>query len=483
MRALVRHLSYVTSAIGLTLLVPAVISLIYGEYYESSCFLTLSIITISTSLLVRSSLRASAELTYIEVMAVASFAWILASSIGLIPYVLIAGMTPVDALFESMSGFTTTGLTLMENMSAHSRGLLFWRAFTQWIGGISIILLYILLMPESGLGIGVLRLYRVEGRSEVLAYGVKGTAIRLLLTYSLYTVMCCLMLLLVGLSPFEALAHAFTALSTGGFSVRDESVGAYRSPYVEAIIMAFMVIGAISFLTHGKAVLERRVKAFLENVEVTTLLTFVTIFVAIATLDLAAHNGWDFMQALRLSSFNVISALTGTGFTSANVVEFPPLTKGLLTTLMAVGGCVGSTSGGVKIIRVMLLLSLLRHTLIKAVLPPEAVKVMKIKRQVVSDDEVMRAASFCFMYLLMLMAISAILIVHGLDMFSAISTASSAQGTVGISFIKLHVGMPMGVKMALTFGMWAGRLELIPVLILFMPRTWKELLALRRRRP
>lgn len=483
MKTVLGYLGSIILVMGLTLTIPAMVALIYKEYYEAFCFLQVAIVAIFIGFLVRLKFRPPAEITVIEAMVTSSLAWLTASLIGALPYVLIAKMPFLDAYFEAMSGFTTTGMTLIENIPSLPHSLLLWRAFTQWIGGIGIILLFILFIPEGGLGVGILRLYRAEAREERLRYGVRGTVRRIWTIYLAYTFTCATLLWILGLNPFEALTHAFTCLPTGGFSTRDLSIGAYNNFYIEVVLIIFMILGATNFLTHVRVFFEGEFKAIFKDSEVKFMLILITISSIIISFELATYNHQDFLEALRTSIFQVTSILTTTGYTTVNILNFPPLTKTMLTIFMVIGGGIGSTAGAIKIMRIIIFMKVLHYTLIKNILPPGTVKMLRIGRQVISEESVIRILGFFVAYFLLAGVLGGILTFYGFEPFKAFSAVLSAQATVGPCFMEISSSLPAPVKATLIFGMWAGRLEIIPVLILFMPNTWKEFLRLRRRKP
>ena len=318
-------------------------------------------------------------------MVVASISWLIVSFLGSLPYIFLGGMAWIDAYFEAMSGFTTTGMTLINNPENLSYSLLFWRAFTQWVGGVGIILLFILFIPHGGLGIGVWRLYRAEAREERLTARITDTVRRIWIIYLIYTLTCSALLWLVGFNYFEDLTHAFTTLSTGGFSTRSLSIKAFNNLYAEIIIVVFMFLGATNFLVHMR-IFTGRFKALIKSVEIKAALIIITVFSLLTTYELTIYNSQSFIDAFRISIFQVVSILTTTGYTTTDIMSFPPLSKALLMILMLIGGGIGSTGGAIKIIRIVILTKFVQNILLRSILPPGTVKPLKICETVVGEQ-------------------------------------------------------------------------------------------------
>lgn len=466
---------------GLTLFIPSFVAVYYTETFEAIFFLIVASIVSVTGFLVRIKFKLS-EASPPEAMVISALGWLIVSFIGSIPYIVIAKMSLLDAYFEAMSGFTTTGMTMIGNLENLPYSLLFWRALTQWVGGVGIVLLFILFIPHSGLGIGVWRLYRAEAREERLTARITDTVRRIWLIYLFYTLLCSLLLWMVGFNYFEALTHAFTTLSTGGFSTKNLSIGAFRNPYAETIIVVFMFLGATNFLVHMR-IFTKKFLAVVKSVEVKTILLIVVISSLLVTFDLSFQNSYSFFDSFRISIFQVTSILTTTGYTTINIINFPPLSKAVLMILMIIGGGIGSTAGGLKIIRIVILTKFIRTTLLRTILPPRAIKPLRLGKNVVEDDEILRVAGFFIIYVFLLAISGFILTLHGFEPFSAFSAVFSAQGNVGPCFMPITNSLPPISKIVLIFGMWTGRLEIIPVLVLLSPDTWKEFRRLGKRKP
>lgn len=472
-------LANVVRAAGVTLLLPAAVAWFYGERSEFNFFLFYAIIIIILGFLLYRK-RGIGEVTLTEAFVISSAGWLIVSAIGTIPYLYIAKMHPVDAYFESMSGFTTTGMTVIEDVEVLPRSLLFWRALTQWVGGIGIILFFLLFISPSGLG--VWRLYRAEAREEKALATTRETVRYMWKLYLLYTAICILTLIfLAKLDPFDAVAHAFTVLSTGGFSTKNASIGGFGSLEAEIILVFFMLVGATNFIVYIRAITHRSLRMLLKSVEFKACLLIVAGASFLIAGDLSSNGVADgFWDSLRYGAFHATSILTTTGYTLTNIAEFPSLTTWILTILMFIGGGLGSTGGAIKIIRIVILIKAVHYMVSKAALPERAIKPFKIGDHVVGEDETFRVMSFVSAYFLLII-IEGILIsfLGGFDPLTAISGALSAQGNVGPCLLPVSKSLSDPVKAVLIFGMWAGRLEIFPVLAILSPYTWKELSRLK----
>ncbi len=472
-------LANIIRAIGLTLYLPAIVACIYGETQEAVFFSIYASIIVAAGFLLYGR-RRMGEVTLTEAFVISSGGWLLVSLIGSIPYVFLAGMPPIDAYFEAMSGFTTTGMTVIADVESLSRSLLFWRALTQWVGGIGIILFFLLFVSPAGLG--VWRLYRAEAREEKALATTRETVKYMWKLYTLYTAVCAIALtFLAGIDPFEAVTHAFTVLSTGGFSTRNASIGAFGNPAAEAILVIFMIVGATNFIVYIRAVRHRSLRILARCIEFRACLLIVAAASAIIAADLLVNsNSGGLPTAIRHAVFHVTSILTTTGYTLTDISGFPPLTIWVLTILMMIGGGLGSTGGAVKIIRIVIMVKAVQYMVAKAALPERAIKPFKVGGQVIGEAEIFRIISFISAYYILILLEGMLLTLFGgFDPLTAISGALSAQGNVGPSLLPVSASLPDTVKGVLIFGMWAGRLEVFPILALLSPYTWREISRLR----
>lgn len=425
-----------------------------------------------------------------EAFLVVAIAWLAAAVVGSAPYLLEGrgGLGPLDAFFESMSGFTTTGASVIDDLDSHGHALLFWRSMTQWIGGMGIIVLAIAILRPTGSGGRALFEREAPGPEvEKLTPRLRDTAVRLWLVYILLSVILVVLLLLVGvLRPdggmglYAAVTHAFTTLSTGGFSPEPRSIEAFNGP-TQAVVGLFMLFGGISFALWYR-VLRGRWRAATGDGELRTYLAVIAIAALVVTAALIASDQAKGLTAVGQASFQVISIVTTTGYATADFAVWTSFALLLLVALMFIGGCAGSTSGSLKTIRFRLALAGARRDIETAV-HPEKVLPVRITRRPVREAAVRGATAFAGLYLASF-AIGALAILAfatfagaNLSAFDAVVAAASSIGNVGPGVgeagpMGSYAGYPAGAKITMVALMWAGRLELLPVLVLFTRAYW-----------
>ncbi|KXA91838.1 hypothetical protein AKJ63_00720 [candidate division MSBL1 archaeon SCGC-AAA259D18] len=413
------------------------------------------------------------DLTYGEAMVMAAFAWLLASLFGSVPFVFGSGLDPLSAYFESMSGFTTTGLTMFKmegsGMISSHHTILFWRSLTQWVGGMGIMVLF--LSAVVGAGKIAKQLFSAEGGGGRTGPGgrrgpevtVKSSAKSVWKIYVLYTILAIAFLYFAGIPIFDSVNHGMTALATGGFSVTSDSFASYSTPIL--IVTLFpMIAGATSFVIHRRVV-GGDWKAFFKNLEFRLMIALIALSAFVLAWSTGVMDG----------IFTSVSASTTVGFSSvgkAGIIDgggWGPLQKSIVIFQMVVGGGFGSTAGAIKLIRTVVLIMALAWLVKKSLLPERAVVPFKIGDRIFSEGEVLQTAVFAFIYVLLL-AIGSLVTMAALPGESAINCifdSVSAQGTVGLSAGVTGPAMPAVVKVTYIIQMWIGRLEVIPVATLF----------------
>ena len=404
-------------------------------------------------------------------------AWVLASLFGALPYLMTRTLGPVDAFFEAVAGFTTTGSTVMTGLAEAPRALLLWRASTQWLGGMGIILFTIAILPL--LGIGGMQLFKAEVPGPVadkVRPRLVETARRLWLVYVGFTFAEWLALCLAGMGTFDALCHALTTLATGGFSTRELSVGGFHSAAVEWIITAFMLIAGINFVLHYR-LLTGRVRAVWRDAELRYFLLVVVGAAAVVSMVLL-RSGRGLEEAVRLGTFQTVSMLTTTGYVTANFELWPTLAQFVFLLLMILGGMSGSTSGGVKSLRALLSLRAVRVSFDRLV-HPRAIRPVKHAGHPVPEEVLAGIWAFFSVYFLIAAAAAAVIAASGYDLVTAFSASLSAIGNVGpglgeVGAYDNFAHFPGLIKLVLAFCMLAGRLELFTLLILFVPQFWRR---------
>jgi trk system potassium uptake protein TrkH len=402
-------------------------------------------------------------------------AWLLASLFGALPYVLSGVLPPIDAFFESVAGFTTTGSTTLTRIESAPHALLLWRSLTQWLGGMGIIVFTIAVLPM--LGIGGMQLFRAEVPGPVtdkLTPRIAVTAQRLWLIYVGLTGAAFVGLMLTGMGVFDALCHALTTLATGGFSTRSASVGAF-GPASQWLIVLFMVLAGTNFALHYR-LLSGRVLAVVRDVE----LRFYLVFIALGSgviLWLLADTGVT-EEKLRIATFQVVSIITTTGFATDDYELWPAMGQFLMFHLLLVGGMAGSTSGGIKTLRFVLGMNALR-AFVWRLTHPHAVRGVRYAGRSVSEDVVSGVAVFFLAYLLIAGIAGLVVSAHGYDLATSMSSAFTAIGNVGpglggVGPTDNFAHFPAVPKLALALCMLAGRLEIFTVLVILEPHFWRR---------
>lgn len=464
-------LARVSLVIGVLMLLPALVGIIYGEVIEVRVFMTLALIVMGSSYIISRLVKSPPTISLSEALIISSSSWLVVSLIGSLPYILIARMSLIDASFESISGFTTTGMTLLAGLEGLPKSLLFWRSLTQWVGGLGIIMMFIVFAGTVS-GVGLLRLYMAEARELKIRASTWITVRDMWLIYLSYTVIATITLYLLGMDFFDAVTHAFTSLATGGFSTKDTSIAWFNNASIETALTVFEFIGATNFLAHY-ALLTRGFKEFIKYYEVRYYIVLIAFTSFLVSLDLMINMNLNATEALRYSVFQVVSIATTTGYQIADITLWPPLSKAVLVMLMFIGGQLCSTGGAIKLGRLVIVAKVLKNQLEHLYLPPAVVKPVRINGHVVEEVEIIRVFTFVSLYILLVVVGTLTLTTIGYEPFQALSAVASAQGNVGPSYINVSKLSDAG-KIMLVIYMWLGRLELIPSIALFIPQIWKQ---------
>jgi trk system potassium uptake protein TrkH len=405
-------------------------------------------------------------------------AWGLASVFGAIPYLVAGVLGPVDSFFESVAGFTTTGSTVMTHIEGTPRALLLWRAMTQWLGGMGIIVFAIALMPL--LGVGGMQLFKAEMAGPVankITPRVAETARRLWLIYLGLTLAEWLLLIFAGLSVYDSLCHALTSVSTGGFSTRDASVGAFSSPLVEWIVIFFMLCGGINFVLHYR-ILTGHIGDVLRDRELRYFLVLIGGGASLIAYALwSATPGGD--GTIRTALFQIVSIATTTGYATADFELWPSLALIVLLQVMVLGAMAGSTSGGLKSLRTLIGLRALASIFVRQLHPQAVSHPTRYAGRRVPDDVLAGIWAFFTAYFLIAAIVAAIVAAAGYDLVTSLSTAVTTLGNVGpglgeIGPFDSFAHFPPLVKLTLAGAMLAGRLEIFTILVLFHPVFWRR---------
>lgn len=479
-RAVSHLISFLILFVSLAIASSALISRVYGDEGEVIRQLLTSA---GVAALLGGGLwlatRGPVQLTRKDGFAIVSFGWLAVGIVGSVPYILTGAIPhPVDALFETISGFTTTGATILTDIEALPRGVIFWRSFTQWLGGMGVLLLCVAILPF--LGVGGMQIYRAEmpGPSkDRLTPRIGNTAKLLYGVYVLLTAVQTGLLMLAGMSFFDAINHTFCTVSTGGFSPHNQSIAAFDSSWIHGILIVFMLLAGINFSLHFRC-LRGKPGGYLRSTETKTYLLLVLAAAVVITLNLQRVHPGSFGLQFRDALFQVTSIVTTTGFVTADYNLWPLLSKTLLFMLLLSGGCAGSTAGGLKVMRsVILLKEVFRQ--VKLYMQPQAVLKVRLDQQSVNPTVVSGITAFTFCYLLLIVVFTILMTFYLPDLASASSAAFSCLSNVGPGFAALgptrnYAEIADGGKLILAFCMLLGRLELFTVLVLFSPRFWKR---------
>jgi len=456
--------------------------LLYAIYYQETvinAFLLSMVITSLSGFLLWKYFSSKEPIGHKEGFAIATLGWISAAGFGALPF-LFAGTFPsfIDAYFESMSGFTTTGATVLVPIEGNPYAILFWRDFIQWLGGMGIIVLVVAILPA--LGAGGMQLFKSEvpgPEPDRLKPRIKETAKLLWAVYILFSVLQVACLYFTGMTLFDALTHMFGTMPTGGFTPRNLSVGAHDNPVFENIIILFMFIAGANFTLHYKA-LHGNPKSLFKDREFLFYGGIILFSILAIATELRFYIYNSIFTALRYASFQVVSIATTTGFVTADYDTWPAFSKSVLLILMFIGGCAGSTGGAIKNIRILLLLKQACREFRKLI-HPQAVTPIRLGDKVVSEDVMRNITGFFFLYMCIFVISSFIMTILGLDIVSAMASVAATLGNVGpglglVGPIQTYAIIPPLGKIVLTICMLLGRLEIYTVLILVVPEFWRK---------
>ncbi len=468
--------------LGLLMFVPAIISLLYKEN-DIWAFIISALFTSAFGFILEIVTKPdehSKEIERKEGFLIAAMSWFAASLFGAIPYLIYGVFNhPVDAWFESVAGFTTTGATALVDIEALPKGMLFWRSFSQWLGGMGIIVLGIAILPR--LAVGGMQLMGLEApgpTTEKITPRIAETAKKLWGIYVLLSIVLVVFLLFAGMPIYESILQALSTLSTGGFSPKNLSVGSFNSPLIDAIITVFMFIAGTNFVLLYWS-LRGNFKKLTVNSEFKYYLSINIIVILAVTVELWSSVYPSFLEALRYGSFQVVSISTGSGFTTANYDLWPSFSKWFLLLLMFFGGCAGSTTGSIKIIRIMVLIKK-GYQEIHKIIYPRAVMPLRVNRKPISDDIVSSIASFFLIYLfIFLVSTLVVLAAEDLPIITAISACAASIGNVGpgmgeVGPIGNYAELKSFTKVVLSLLMIIGRLELFTILVILTPTFWRK---------
>ena len=463
--------------LGLFMVFPIIIQFIFGELDAS--FISASIISIIFGMLFfLSNLDHEKKLFLPHTFLLTALSWITIAIFGSLPFIFSnLDLSLTDSFFESMSGITTTGSTIITNLNEAPKGILFWRAILQWLGGIGIIIMAITLMPIMNVG-GMQLLKISEIDTEKIFPKSKEVIIRLIIIYLVLTITCALFYNIFGMGYFDSLTHSMTTIATGGFSNYNESIGYFDSALIEITSSIFIILGSIPFFTYIRFIQGDK-KAFLADTQIKTFIIITIFSILLLFLYLIIKNDSFVDIKLRSIYFNVISILTGTGYVTKDFNQWGNFPLVFFLVLMFIGGCAGSTACGIKIFRVQLLYLFVIKQLKKAIYP-RGVFVIKYGKNNIDDKFMASIISFIYLYIIIFFVLTSILSLTGLDFITSISGAATSISNVGPGLGEIigpdgnFSSLSNPSKWALSLGMILGRLELFAILVLFIPSFWRK---------
>lgn len=455
-----------------------VISLAYGQS-DSRAFIAAILILLAAGSVLHRVKPATTDIYTRDGFAIVSLGWISVSFFGALPFIF-SGAIPsfIDAFFETVSGFTTTGASILKEIETLPMGILFWRSFSNWIGGMGVLVLALAVMPSvKASSFHIMKAESPGPDIEKLVPKLGQTAKILYMIYFSMTVVLVVLLILAGMPLFDSLCHAFGTAGTGGFSIKNISIGSYGSVGAEVIITVFMFAFGTNFALYYH-VIKGNFKSFLKDAEFRLYLGIVLASILLITLDINGRIFGSLWESLKHSSFQVSSVITTTGYSSTDFDLWPSLSKSILVMLMFIGASAGSTGGGIKVIRILLLLKSIRRGIIK-IIHPRSVYTVKINGKAVDEEMLSGANTFIFAYILVFTLALLIISLDGKDMVTNFTAVTATISNIGPG---LGIVGPMGnfssysdiSKVVFSFCMIAGRLEIYPMLLLLAPSFWKR---------
>ena len=462
--------------LGISMIIPILTQILYSEIDPS--FISASIISIIFGILfLLTNINHDKKLNLQQAFLLTALSWLSIAIFGSLPFIFSTlDLTITDAFFESMSGITTTGSTILSNLEQTPKAILLWRAILQWLGGIGIIVMAITLMPI--MNVGGMQLFKISNNdsSEKILPKSKEIALRLIYIYTSLTFLCLVTYKIFGMSFFDSLTHSMTTIATGGFSNYNESIGFFNSVSIEISAMIFIIFGSLPFIAYIKFINGNK-KILFNDSQIKSFFKIIASSVIIISLYLMMSESTDLN--LRSVFFNTISILTGTGYVNAEFDTWGSFTLIIFLGLMFIGGCAGSTTCGVKIFRIQILYLFFINQL-KKIIYPKGVFVLKYDQNPIDDKFISSIISFIYMYLVIFFILTALLSLTGLDFVTSISGAATSISNVGPGLGSIigpngdFSALPDSSKWILTFGMILGRLELFAILVLFLPSFWRN---------
>ena len=463
--------------LGIAMIIPIIFQIVFNEL--DSSFIGAGIITVVFGILFfLSNMDHQKKLNLQQAFLLTALSWLSIAIFGSLPFIFSSlELSITDAFFESMSGITTTGSTIITNLNESPKGILVWRAILQWLGGIGIIVMAITLMPI--MNVGGMQLFKISSNdgSEKILPKSKEISLRLIIIYFVLTFLCASFYKFFGMNVFDSLTHSMTTIATGGFSNYNESIGYFNNASIELTAIIFIILGSIPFISYIKF-LSGNKKIFIQDAQIRTFLKIILVSILIISIYLVFAYETISFKIFRQISFNVVSILTGTGYVTHQFDKWGSFPLIFFLILMFIGGCAGSTACGIKIFRIKILYTFLKNQL-KKIIYPRGVFIIKYDNNNLDDKFMSSIISFIYLYITIFFIITALLSLSGLDFITSISAAATSISNVGPGLGNI-IGpngnfslLPDFSKWILSIAMILGRLELFAILVLFLPSFWR----------
>ena len=459
------------------MIAPLGVSIYYGESDFKAFFIAILITAFVGTILSFSRARKEA-VRYKEGFMIVGLGWLLISIFGAIPF-LLAGTFDnfIDAFFETVSGFTTTGASVLKDIESQPHGILFWRSLTHWLGGMGVLVFTLSLLPAVGMSsLNILKAESTGPTPGKLVPKIAETARILYIIYILLTGLEIIFLKIGGMPLFDAVTHTFATVGTGGFSTKNKSIAAYNMPSIEWVIMIFTFLAGVNFSLYYD-VLMGKFKSLFKDREFQFYCTVIGIAIILITINITDSWG-NILLSFRQAAFQVVTIITSTGFATLDYSIWPAFSKMILFILMFFGGCAGSTSGGIKILRVMIVFKYIKREFYKLIHPNSVISI-RIGGQTIPENVVQNVIAFVLLYFLIFAGLSLILLTQDMNIISSTSAVVASLSNIGPGFGSVgpamnYAGLTTFTKILLSFTMILGRLEIYTVLILITPIFWKD---------
>ncbi len=469
----------VTCAVGFFLFIPLITEVIYkSESWQSYAVPILLYLIVGGSLVITNR-NVDLNISLKEAFIITVLSWLLLTFLCAVPFLYTeVDLSIVDALFESMSGVTTTGATTLSNLESLPKGILIWRSFLQWLGGIGIVVIALFILPF--LRIGGMQLFHLEGDDPYDKSLPKISSVikKIFFIYGILTITLIFLYYIFGMAPFDAIAHSFTTISTGGFSTYDSSFAFFSSDKILLVAIIFMILGSLPFLVLVQTT-KKNLFAVFKDHQIRVFILILLIGIVLIYYFANSFIDGTYLNKIIAVSFNTISIISGTGYVSENFEDWGNYASVLFLLLMFIGGCAGSTTGGLKVFRFQILFKFI-HIHLKKILQPHAVIAGNFNNKKIPGSTYESVVSFFFLYIITFASSALLLSFSGLDFLTCISGAASAISNVGPGLGSIigpegsYSSLSIYSKLVLTVTMFLGRLEMLTIMILFLPSFWKN---------